>query len=75
MVVILCNFSLPVICCTMMSYIIQRMLCKGCYRFHRFSILVWTGKNDSNTLRVWTQFFSKTKKKSSLLKVFGDVKT
>ena len=47
----------------MMSYIIQRMLCKGCYRFHRLNIFVWT------------QILSKTKKKASLLKVFLDVLT
>ena len=39
----------------MMSYIIQRMPCKACNRISILrSVFVWTGKNDSNTLRVDT---------------------
>ena len=30
--------------------------------FHRFSVFVWTGENDSNTLRVDAYFFEKEKK-------------
>ena len=42
----------------MMSYIIQRMPCKACNRISILrSVFVWTGKNDSNTLRVEGYFF------------------
>ena len=34
------------------SYIEGTLLC-----FHRFSVFVWTGENDSNTLRVDASFF------------------
>ena len=41
---------------TEVTWTIQRMPCKGCYFI---SVLVWTGENDSNTLRV-DAIFSKT---------------
>ena len=49
---------------TEVTWTIQRMPCKGCYFI---SVLVWTGENDSNTLRVdairkryaWTLSFRK----------------
>ena len=32
--------------------------------FHRFSVFVWAGENDSNTLRVDAYFLQAEKKKS-----------
>jgi len=45
------------------------MLSKGCYisYFHCFSVFVWTGENDSDTLRVGV-YFLKTEKKISVFK-------
>ena len=39
--------------------------------FHRFSVFVWTGENDSNTLRVDAYFFENGEKKSPFLRVDG----
>ena len=39
---------------------------------HRFSVSVWTGANDSNTLRVNAYFFSKKEKKIFVFKKFPD---
>ena len=53
------------------------MLCEGCNRFSNdfplFSVFVWTGENDSNTLRVDVYFFAKTEEKISVSKVAGCV--
>ena len=42
--------------------------------FHRFSAFVWTGENDSNTLRV-DGYFLKMEKKYSFSKISGYVLT
>ena len=42
--------------------------------FHRFSVFMWTGEKDSNTLR-WDTYFLKTEKKISVLKISGYVWT
>ena len=57
----------------MMSYIVQRMACNGCYGyFHCFTVFEWTGENDSNTLRVNTFFFDKLNlKKCSFSNISG----
>ena len=39
--------------------------------FHRFSVFVWTGENDSNTLRVDAYFFENGEKKSPFSRVDG----
>ena len=52
----------------MMLYIIQSTPCKACNRNSILrSVFVWTGKNDSNTLRV-EAFFSTMDKKISFFK-------
>ena len=44
--------------------------------FHRFSVFVWTGENDSNTLSADACFFfKKRRKKSQFSKISGYVWT
>ena len=59
----------------MMLYIIQSTPCKACNRNSILrSVFVWTGKNDSNTLRV-EAFYSTMDKKSPFSKISGHVWT
>ena len=41
---------------------------RGVNGFHRFSVFVWSGENDSNKLRVEAYFFLNTGKKISVFK-------
>ena len=51
------------------SHITKQCACStvGAIYYHRFCVYVWTGENDSNTLRVDANFF-KTEEKTSVLK-------
>ena len=55
---------------TVMSYIIQRTLCKRRYRIliHRFSSFVWMSKNDLNTPQVNAYFLEKGEENPPLLR-------